>query len=98
MTCSQCLAGNNSLKSYSRWFDYSRARDDMMAASDSAWAPWHAVHSDDKKRARLNIIQHILGSIDYKMPPREKIVLPKRQKQGDYVDSDKLLRFIDETF
>ena len=68
------------LKSYSRWYDYSRARDAMFAATDTAWAPWYVAHSDDKKRARLNIISHLLGQIPYKSPPREKIKLPKRKK------------------
>ena len=54
------------LKSYSRWYDYSRARDEMFAATDTAWAPWFVVRSDDKRRARLNIISHLLGRIPYK--------------------------------
>jgi polyphosphate kinase 2 len=72
------------LKSYSRWYDYSRARDAMFAASDTAWAPWHVAPSDDKKRARLNVIRHLLSQIPYEELPREKIELPKRQKGGDY--------------
>ncbi len=72
------------LKSYSRWFDYSRARDAMFEATDTAWAPWFVARSDDKQRARLNIIGHLLGSIKYKDVPREKVKLPKRQKAGDY--------------
>jgi len=72
------------LKSYSRWFDYSRARDEMFAATDTPWAPWFAVRSDDKKQARLNIISHILSSIPYEDVPREKIKLPKRQKADGY--------------
>ena len=76
------------LKSYSRWEDYSRARDEMFAATDSSWAPWYVALSDDKKRARLNIISHLLGSIKYKDPPREKIKLPDRQKPGNYKDPD----------
>jgi polyphosphate kinase 2 len=72
------------LKSYSRWYDYSRARDDMFATTDTAWAPWYVTNSDDKRRARLNIIRHLLDSIEYQRPPREKIKLPKRQKPGDY--------------
>jgi polyphosphate kinase 2 len=72
------------LKSYSRWYDYSRARDAMFAASDTPWAPWHVAPSDDKKRARLNIIRHLLSQIPYDELPREKIELPKRQKAGDY--------------
>ena len=86
------------LRSYSRWYDYSRARDDMFKASDSSWAPWYAVRSDDKKRARLNIIQHILDSVPHKKLPREKIELPKRQKPGDYQDSHYPFRFIAEAY
>ena len=76
------------LKSYSRWYDYSRARDEMFAATDSAWAPWYVVGSDDKKRARLNIIRHLLSQVPYEEVPREKIQLPKRQKPGDYREPD----------
>jgi hypothetical protein len=72
------------LKSYSRWFDYSRARDEMFAATDTEWAPWFAVRSDDKKRTRLNIISLILASIPYEEMPRENIKLPKRQKAEGY--------------
>ena len=61
------------LKSYSRWFDYSQARDDMFQATDTSWAPWFVARSDDKKRVRLNIIKHILGRIAYKDVPREKV-------------------------
>ncbi|GGI99479.1 polyphosphate kinase 2 [Neoroseomonas lacus] len=73
------------LKSYSRWYDYSRARDAMFLATDTAWAPWFVAQSDDKKRARLNIIRHLLRHIPYEAPKREKVELPKRQKPGDYV-------------
>ena len=76
------------LKSYTRWYDYARARDDMFRASDTTWAPWYAVHSDDKRQARLNIINHILKSIPYEAPPREKIKLPKRQKPDGYEETD----------
>jgi polyphosphate kinase 2 len=72
------------LKSYSRWYDYSRARDEMFAASDSAHAPWYVVPSDDKRRARLNVIRHILDQVPYKAMPREKIKFPKRQKRDGY--------------
>jgi polyphosphate kinase 2 len=72
------------LKSYSRWYDYSRARDEMFAASDSAHAPWYVVPSDDKRRARLNVIRHILDHVPYKAMPREKIKFPKRQKRDGY--------------
>src|SRR5262249_13963387 len=71
------------LKSYSRWDDYTRARDAMFAATDTAWAPWYVAHSDDKRRARLNIISHLLDQIRYKAPPGEKVKLPKR-KTGKY--------------
>ncbi len=73
------------LKSYGRWYDYSRARDDMFAASDSQWAPWFVADSNDKRRARLNIISHFLSCIPYERVPTESIRLPERQKQGDYV-------------
>ncbi|MGO4677702.1 polyphosphate kinase 2, partial [Bosea sp. 2YAB26] len=85
------------LKSYGRWNDYSRARDDMFRASDTSWAPWFAVHSDDKRRARLNIISHILSSIPYEAPPREKIKLPKRQKIDDYEETNFARHWVAET-
>jgi hypothetical protein len=84
------------LKSYNRWHDYSRARDAMFAATDSAWAPWFVARSDDKQRARLNIISHLLGSIKYKAVPREKVKLPKRQKAGDYREPDYPYKFVPE--
>ena len=68
------------LKSYSRWYDYSRARDAMFAATDTAWAPWYVAHTDDKKRGRLNIISHLLSQIPYEPLARRDITLPKRQK------------------
>jgi polyphosphate kinase 2 len=84
--------------SYSRWYDYSRARDAMFEATDSSWAPWYAVRSDDKRRTRLNILSHILEQIPYKAVPREKIVLPKRQKPGDYQETKYPFRFVAEKF
>ena len=72
------------LLSYSRWYDYSRARDAMFAATDTAWAPWYVAHSDDKRRARLNIITHLLSRIPYREVPRPKVKLPPRQKRGKY--------------
>jgi polyphosphate kinase 2 len=86
------------LKSYNVWYDYSRARDDMFAATDTDHAPWHLAHSDDKKRARLNIISHILGQIPYESVKREKIVLPKRQSAGKYREPDHSRMFIPEIF
>jgi polyphosphate kinase 2 (PPK2 family) len=84
------------LKSYSRWYDYSRARDDMFAATDTEFAPWYVVRSDDKKRARLNLITHLLEHIPYKKLPREKIKLPERQKASGYREPDHPFKFIDE--
>ena len=67
------------LKSYTRWYDYSRARDDMITNTDTPWAPWYVVNSDDKKRARLNIITHLLSKIPYEYIARAKVELPKRK-------------------
>jgi len=72
------------LRSYSRWYDYSRARDAMFAATDTAHAPWYVAPSNDKKRVRLNIISHILATIPYHEVKREKPKLPKRQDPGGY--------------
>jgi len=66
------------LASYGKWDEYSRARDDMFAATDTAWAPWLVVHSDDKRRARLNVIAHLLDDIPYAAPHRKKVQLPER--------------------
>src|SRR5438552_6171985 len=86
------------LKSYGRWNDYSRARDEMFLATDTSWAPWYVVHSDNKKRARLNALTHILSKIPYEELPRSKIELPKRQHRGDYKDPDYPFRVIPEVF
>ena len=86
------------LKSYSRWYDYSRARDDMFEATDTKWAPWHVARSDDKKRARLNIIRHLLGKVPYKTAPREKVKLPKRQKAKGYRDPDYPYKYVPEKY
>jgi polyphosphate kinase len=66
------------LDSYTRWDDYTRARDDMFEATDTVWAPWHIARSDNKRQARLNIIEHLLSSVPYKKVPRENVKLPKR--------------------
>jgi polyphosphate kinase len=84
------------LKSYSRWYDYSRARDDMFKATDTAWAPWYVVRSDDKRRARLNVILHLLSQIPYEELPREKPVLPKRQKAHGSVEPHYPYKFVPE--
>src|SRR6476646_739318 len=74
------------LKSYSRWYDYSRARDAMFTHTDSAWAPWFVADSNDKKRARLNVISHLLGQIPYERTPQEQVELPKRQEPKGYTE------------
>ena len=74
------------LPSRAKWFEYSRARDMMLKATDTKWAPWHILRSDDKKRARLNCIHHIIGLIPYKKAPHEKVKLPKRSMKGAYDD------------
>jgi polyphosphate kinase len=84
------------LESYSRWYDYSRARDDMFKATDTPWAPWHVVRSDDKKRARLNVISHLLSQIPYKEADREKPELPKRQKPHGYEEPSYPYKFVPE--
>jgi len=86
------------LKSFSRWYDYSRARDDMFAATDTPWAPWFVAMADDQKRARLNVIIHILSKIPYENLPREKVKLPERQKANGYREPDYPFKFIPEVF
>ena len=86
------------LESYSRWYDYSRARDEMFRTTDTAWAPWYVVKSDDKRRARLNLITHLLGKIPYKKTPRDKVKLPKRQKPGGYREPDYPFKYVPEKF
>nr|WP_043518564.1 polyphosphate kinase 2 [Achromobacter arsenitoxydans] len=86
------------LDSYSRWYDYSRARDDMFKASDTAIAPWFVGRSDNKRQVRLNIINHLLERIPYTTEPREKIKLPKRQKPKGYTEPDYPFRYVPEKF
>jgi len=74
------------IESYRRWFDYSRARDLMFKATSSKHAPWHVVRSEDKRRARLNCISHLLTMIPYKRIRQEKVELPKRSDNGRYND------------
>jgi polyphosphate kinase 2 len=86
------------LKSYRRWYDYSRARDAMLAATDTAWGPWYIAHTDDKKRGRLNIISHLLSQVPYEpLAPRD-VTLPKRQHAGGYIEPDLPLRYIPTPF
>jgi polyphosphate kinase 2 len=84
------------IKSYTRWDDYTKARDAMFAASDTAWAPWYVARSEDKKRVRLNIISHLLSRIPYKSPPREKVKLPKRNVRAQ--PPAESVKFVPEKF
>jgi len=86
------------LKSYSRWYDYSRARDEMFKATDTKFAPWHVVDSNDKRRARLNLITHLLSQIDYKTAPHDKVKLPKRGKAHGYKESKHPFKYIPQKF
>jgi polyphosphate kinase len=88
------------LPSRTRWYDYSRARDMMLKATDTEAAPWYIVPSDDKKRARLNCIAHLLSLISYRQAPRDKVRLPKRSKKGAYDDQATLQgrRFVPEKY
>jgi len=86
------------LKSYSRWYDYSRARDAMFAATDTSWAPWYIADANNKKRARLNIISHLLNRVPYQPLTHRDITLPKRQQPGDYLPPDLPLRYIPAPF
>src|SRR6185503_9009336 len=74
------------LESRRRWYDYSRARDRMLDATDTKWAPWYVVKSDDKKRARLNLIAHLLDHIPYERVKREKVQMVGRSKKHAYND------------
>jgi polyphosphate kinase 2 (PPK2 family) len=86
------------LKSYRRWYDYSRARDAMFAATDTAWAPWYIADADDKKRARLNIISHLLSQVPYKPLAHRDIKLPRRQQPRGYAPPELPLRHIPTPF
>jgi polyphosphate kinase 2 len=88
------------LPSRSKWFEYSRARDVMLAATDTKHAPWYILNSDDKRRARLNCIRHILRLIPYKDVPREKVKVPKRATKGAYDDKSSLKgrKFVPEKY
>ena len=88
------------LPSRERWYDYSKARDKMLDATDTKHAPWVIVRSDDKRRARLNVIAHILRTIPHKKVKREKIKLPKRSMKGAYDDQKSIAQrtFVPETY
>jgi polyphosphate kinase 2 len=85
------------LKSYDRWDDYTKARDEMFAATDTAWAPWFVARSEDKRRVRLNVISHLLKHIPYKDAPRAKVKLPKR-KIGRYKAADFPFKYVPERY
>ncbi len=86
------------LQAQARWYDYSRARDAMFAATDTPECPWYVVPSDDQRRARLNCISHFLSLVPYEEVPREPLKFPKRQAKGSYVDSDYPYRYVPERF
>ena len=88
------------LESFRRWYEYSRARDQMLKATDSKYAPWYIVRSDDKKRARLNCISHLLSTIPYGKIPHDKVKLPKRKTKDSYDDQAPLSgrHFVAEKF
>jgi polyphosphate kinase len=82
------------LESHRRWYDYSRARDAMFAATDTPQSPWYVVQTDDKERSRLNCIAHLLSVIPWKKIPQPKVVLPKRQKPKGYKESEWTYRWV----
>jgi polyphosphate kinase len=86
------------IKSYTKWDDYSRARNDMFAATDTPWAPWFVVNSDDKKRARLNVIAHLLSQVPHKKLPREGDELPKHRKVSKGLEPTVPLKYVPETY
>jgi polyphosphate kinase 2 len=96
----QWKLSSTDLCSRSRWFEYSRARDIMFAATDTEYAPWYIVPSDDKRRARLNCISHLLGLIPYKKLPRKSVKVPPRLMQGAYDDQATLegRRFVEARY
>ena len=88
------------VESYQRWYDYSRARDVMLKKTDTKHAPWYIVRSDDKKRARLNCISHILSMIPHKKMKRQKVKLGERSNKGKYDDQASLRgrKFVEEVY
>ena len=81
------------VESYDRWYDYSRARDDMIAATSVDYAPWNIVRADNKKRARLNCISHLLSQFPYEDLPRDKVDFGKRSTKGAYDDVASIAQF-----
>ena len=86
------------IESYRRWYDYSQARDDMLAATDTSWAPWFVADSNDKRTARLNIIRHLLAQIPYRHLPAPDVSFPPRDKAGDYREPERSCRMVDDYY
>src|SRR5258708_11385836 len=86
------------LEAHRRWYDYSRARDAMFAATDTPESPWYVVKADNKRRARLNCIAHFLSIIPYEAPHQEKVVLPPREKAKGYEEPNYPYRFVPEKY
>jgi polyphosphate kinase 2 len=86
------------LESHKRWYEYSKARDEMFAATDTPQSPWYVVNSHDQRRGRLNLISHLLSLVPYHEVPHEKVKLPKRDPKGDYVESNHPFRWIPEKY
>ncbi|CAD6551821.1 Polyphosphate:ADP phosphotransferase 3 [Paraburkholderia kirstenboschensis] len=86
------------LESYRHWYDYSRARDDMIGMTDTEFSPWYVARADGKKRAHLNVISHLLSKVPYVAVPRTKVSLPQRQKAGAYRESEHRFRYVPEKF
>jgi polyphosphate kinase 2 (PPK2 family) len=86
------------LKSYSHWYDYSRARDAMFEATDTPESPWYVVDANIKRRARLNCISHLLSLVPYEEVPRKPVKFPKRQAKGDYKEPDYPYRYVPQLY
>ena len=86
------------LEPYSRWYDHSRARDEMFEATDAEWAPWFVARSDDKRRARLNVISHHLRRVPDQQISRPAVHLPEHQECGDYQEPDYPYRWVPDRF
>jgi hypothetical protein len=86
------------LESHRRWYDYSRARDEMFAATNTPKSPWYVVRADNRRRARLNCIAHLLSKIPYEELPAESVALPKRQPSRGYIEPEKAFNFVPEVY
>src|SRR5947209_10726083 len=86
------------VEAHRRWYDYSRARDEMFEATDTPVSPWYVIHSDDKRRARLNCIAHFLSLIPYKELPTEEVKLEKRQSPNGYKEPERAYHLVPEVY